>query len=497
LKRRFWTKISVSATAILLAVPAIAFGQLVRPTTLAQALAEAYENNPTLQKQRATLRATDENVPAALAGWRPKVTIQGEVGRFTGTNSEAFPSTNPFTGQTYLQHIKLSESRNEGQARITVTEPIFKGGETVAKTHQAKDNVFAARAQLLATEQTVFTDVVQAYVTVLTDRQLLALDRNNQSVLKEQLRAVQDQFNVGELTETSVAQAQAALAQADAQVEIARGNLLIANETFRQYVGAYPADHLVAPQPLAVPVASKSAAAGKAVTNNPNVIAALFNEAAAKDAVDVAISALAPQISVSASAFDETGASGPHTRSTGGEVLADLTVPLYQGGLEYASIRQARDQVQAANSALMDAQRQAVAQATQSWEARQASLAAVQSSKVQIRADAIALDGTERQEIVGTSTTLDVLNAQELLLQAQTQEVQNVGNIVTSSYRIAAAIGRLTAKDLGLPVHQYDDLKYYYAVKDSLFGNGNAAYEDAGIAPNGDLLRPASKGGAH
>ncbi|GAA5264578.1 outer membrane protein [Acidiphilium sp. MT5] len=492
---------TLSITALLLAIATVTPARAdahsattppASPTTLAQALAQAYANNPTLQEQRANLRATDENVPAALAGWRPTVTIQGTVGRITGTSSEALPSTqfNFQTGlpQTVLNHIKLPQSRNEVIGQLTVTQPIYTGGSTLAKTHEAKNNVYSARAQLYATEETVFTNVVQAYVAVITDRQLLALDLNNLAVLRQQRHAVQDQFNVGELTETSVAQAEASVAQAHATVEIARGDLHIANENFRRYVGAYPAKNLVPPQPLALPVGSKAQAAKEAARNNPNVVVAVFAQAAAKDAVDVAIAALAPQLSVSASAFDENNPSGPHTASTGGQVLANLTVPLYQGGTEYAAIRQARDKVQAAFAALIDAQRTSVAQATQSWEALRASQAAVRSSQAQIRADAIALDGTERQEIVGTRTTLDVLNAQQALLNAQTQQIQNIGNVVTSSYGILAAIGRLTATDLGLPVHHYDDLKYYRAVKEALFGNGNLAYHDVGIAPNGDLL---------
>jgi outer membrane protein len=161
---------------------------------------------------------------------------------------------------------------------------------------------------------------------------------------------------------------------------------------------------------------------------------------------------------------------------------------LYQGGAEFAAIRQARDKLQAAYSDTVNARRQSVVQAVQSWESLQSSKATVQSLKEQVLADGIALDGTERQEIVGTSTMLDVLNAQQLLLQAQTQQIENVGNIVIDSYAVVAAMGRLTAGDLDLPVHHYDDLKYYRAVKHSLFGEGNAAYESVGISPNGDLL---------
>ncbi|MCF3947642.1 TolC family outer membrane protein [Acidiphilium iwatense] len=492
MRRRSTALCAVIPVAALIAQPmALAAGNAprsARPATLTQALSEAYADNPTLQQQRANLRATDETVPAALAGWRPTVEIQGTAGRITGTSQEAFPGTNPFTGQSTLTRATLPQSRNEAIGQITVTQPIFKGGATVAKTHQAKNDVYAARAQLLATEQSVFTKVVQAFVTVITDRQLLSLDINNRKVLGQQLRAVQDQFNVGEITETSVAQAKAALAGAQEQVEVARGNLHIADETFRQLVGAYPARHLVPPQPLVLPIKDKADLVRQAMLNNPSVVAALFTQAANQDAVDVAVAALAPQISVSASAFDESNPSGPHSRTTGGQVLANLTVPLYQGGSEYAAIRQARDKVQFAIAGVIDARRTAVQSATQAYEGLIASKAAVRSTDAQIRSDAIALDGTERQEIVGTRTTLDVLNAQQLLLNAQTTQIQNIANVVDESYAIAAAIGRLTATDLALPVTHYDDLKYYRSVKDALFGNGNAAYQEAGITPDGRLL---------
>jgi outer membrane protein len=245
---------------------------------------------------------------------------------------------------------------------------------------------------------------------------------------------------------------------------------------------------LLPPQPLSLPVASKDAAAAAANANNPNVIAAEFSDAANKDAVDVAFAALLPQVTLQASAFTESNPSGQHTSVRGWSVLAQLSVPLYQGGAEYAAIRAARAKEQQSFAAIIDAQRTAYAQATQAWEALVASRAAIVSTNAEIRANAIALDGTEREEIVGTRTTLDVLNAQQLLLNSQVQQVQNIATLVNNSYTVAAAIGRLTATDLGLPVTQYDDRKYYNAVKYAGFGTGESADADVGIAPDGTLL---------
>jgi outer membrane protein len=458
------------------------------PETLTQALVEAYNNNATLQQQRASLRATDEDVPTALSGWRPSVAFTESAGRVTGSETEQTTGLNALTGIPALQHITLPETRNEALSQIEVTQPIYSGGKVVAGVRQAKNSVYAARAQLLSTEQTVFLNVVSAYVTVITDAQVLALDESNQEVLEQQLEATTDQFNVGEITETSVAQAQASLAQAKEQVEVAIGNLQIAKENFRQLVGDYPGDHLAPPQPLDLPVTSKEAAAHAATVNNPNVISAEFTYAANKDAIDAAFANLMPQLSMQAAAFSENNPSGPNTSLSGAQILAQLTVPLYQGGSEYSAIRLARAQAQESFAAILNAERTAYAQATQAWVGLVSTRAAIVSTNAEIKANAIALDGTEREELVGTRTTLDVLNAQQLLLESQVQQVENIATLVNNSYTVASAIGRLSATDLGLPVQQYDDLKYYKSVEYAGFGTGEAANRAAGIAPDGTML---------
>jgi outer membrane protein len=476
-------------------LPALALAD--PPQTLVQALSEAYANNATLQEQRAALRATDENVPTAMSGWRPTVTLDATAGRSSSTvkqlSSQAIPFTNP--PQIVTSKVRTPENGDPETAQVIVTQPIYSGGKVIDQTREAKNNVYAARAQLLAVEQTVFLNVVNAYVTVITDTHVLALDQNNQTVLERQLAATRDQFNVGEITMTSVAQAQASLAQAVEQVAVAAGNLQIARENFRQLVGDYPGT-LMPPQPLSLPVASKDAAARAALANNPNVIAAEFTDSAQKDAVDVAYSALLPQITVQASGFTESQPSGAGTSTRGGSVLGQLTVPLYQGGAEYAAIRQARDREQQSFATIIDQQRTAYAQATQAWEGLVAAQASIVSTNAEIKANAIALDGTEREEIVGTRTTLDVLNAQQLLLNSQVQQVQNIATLVNDSYTVASAIGRLTVTDLGLPIDQYDDLQYYRSVKYAGFGTGGAAYSDAGIAPNGTLLHVSQSNAA-
>ena len=454
------------------------------PATLTDALVAAYNNNATLQEQRAALRQADEGVPTALSGWRPQVSLLGSYGRTSETLTTQ--QVNQFTGA--LSDVTTPEYYNQSTAEAQITQNVFNGGKTLAQTREAKNQVYAARAQLLSTEQQVFLNVVQAYVTVVTDRQVLALQESNEDVLRQQLKDTTTQFNVGEITMTSVAQAQSSLAQAVEQVQVAQGNLNIAGENFRQLVGAYPAGNLAPPQPLLLPVNSKDEAAAVAVANNPNVIAAEFTNAADKDAIDVAFSALMPQIQVQASAFHETGQSYSGSQLKGGSVVGQLTIPLYQGGQEYAAIRQARAKAQQSFASILDAQRTAFYQGSQAWEAIVSTRAAIIAANVAIKANAIALDGTEREELVGTRTTLDVLNAQQLLLNSQVEQVQNIGTLVNNSYTVASAIGRLTVRDLGLPVQEYDDLKYYNAVKYAAFGTGESADREAGIAPDGTLL---------
>lgn len=473
------------AAGAVLGVPHVARAK--EPTTLTQALAEAYENNSTLQEQRASLRATDEGVPTALSGWRPTVTFSETAGNAVGNETEEQTTLDPATNLEVPEKSSLSQNRTESLAQITLTQPIYSGGKVVASTREAKNSVYAARAQLLATEQTVFLNVVTAYVTVITNEQVLALDQTDQQVLEQQLLDTNDQFKVGEITYTSVAQAEAALAQAKAQVEIAAGNVQIARENFRELVGDYPGD-LTPPQPLELPVKSKDEAANSAIANNPNVVSAEFTDAADKDAVDVAFSDLLPQLSLQVAGFNEQNPLEPDSQITGGEVLGELNVPLYQGGSEYSAIRAARAKEQQSFATILDAQRTAYEQATQSWVGLVSSRAAIVSTNVEIKANAIALEGTEREQLVGTRTTLDVLNAQQLLLNSQVQQVQNIATLVDNSYTVAAAIGRLTATDLALPVKHYDDLKYYDAVKYAGFGTGESADRAAGVAPDGTLL---------
>jgi outer membrane protein len=442
------------------------------PRTLIEALAATYSNQPALQAERAKLRATDENVPSALAGWRPTVLLAGTGGYGDGT-SRAF---NALTGT----NTKTQTDRLIGSATATVTQPVYTGGKTQANVNRSKNQVMAERATLIAQEQTSFNNAVSAYVGVIQAKQLLDLQINNEQVLAKQLQATNDRFRVGEITRTDVAQAEAALEGARATRETAEGQLQTARGTFQQIIGVFPPDNLVPPQPLNLPVRSEQEAASLAGLNNPNVVTALFNDAAAKDQVDVAFAALMPQISVQGQTFQQNNLGGRSSQNNGYQVVAQLSVPLYQGGVEYSAVRQARQQQQQTSRLIDDAKRTAVQNAIQAWDTLVAAKASADSTRAQIRANQIALEGVEREAIVGSRTTLDVLNATQALLQSRTTLVQNLSQVITASYSVAVSIGRLTARDMHLPVPLYDETAYYQAVKDRWVGLGDYATNQPG-----------------
>jgi outer membrane protein len=431
---------------------------VARGQTLEAALSQAYANNPTLQTARAQLRVVDENVPQALSGWRPSVSIAGNAGYNSGTARS--------------RGLYADTDRQIGSVQATVTQPLYTGGRTVAGTRRAENQVLAQRARLIGTEQQVLSDVVSAYVAVIRDQETLRLNVNNVQVLQRQLDATNERFRVGEITRTDVAQAESRLAGARAARANSEGTLQTSRASFARLVGVAP-ERLVAPQPLSTPVASAREAATMASVNAPGVVAALFDEAAARAAVDVQFASLLPQVSLQAQSFRSDNAQSPHTRATGEQVTATLSVPLYQGGAEHALVRQARQQVQQARQVVDDQRRVAMQQATQAWEGLAAARAQVDSVRAQIRAAEIALDGVQREAVVGSRTTLDVLNAEQELLNSRVSLVQALATVVINSYNLAGAVGRLTARDLALPVPLYDMEAYYRTVRSKWFGTSD------------------------
>ena len=488
--QRHRSTLLLAAAAILAGAPA-AIISTAAAQSLQDALAQAYSNNTTLLAARAQLRAIDEGVPQALSGWRPTVVINTNAGvadQRTRSQAQVFRNDQSFffrdpqanlldrntgtLGAAGPISTTIRQERTSAGANVTLTQPIYRGGRTVASVRQAENRVLAQRARLFGTEQQVMSDTTNAYVAVIRFQEEVRLNINNEQVLARQLQATNERFRVGEITRTDVAQAESRLAGARTARTQSEGTLQIARATYERVIGEAPR-RLTNPQPLQPPVRSSAEAQAMAVASNPNVVAALFAAAAARDNIDVQASVLLPQVSATAQAFRQDNNIQPHSRQNGGQATLNLSVPLYQGGAEYAAVRQARQTTQQNLSQVDEARRTAAEAAARAWETLRSARAAVESVRAQIRAAEIALDGVQREAIVGSRTTLDVLNAEQELLNARTSLVNALTSVVTGSYTLAGAVGRLTAQDLGLGVDLYDMTAYYNAVRNRWAGLGD------------------------
>ena len=437
----------------------------IEAQTLTDALAEAYNTNPQLLAQRALLRATDEQVPQALSFWRPQVTFTGQVG-ITTSSLETRPGPEALVNRS-VNHTITRPNALTFQAN----QPVYRGGRTVAQTRQAINTVESTRAQTLAIETTVFQAVAMAYLDVVRDQALVEVQRNNVEVLRKQLEATQDRFRVGEVTRTDVAQAESSLAQAQGQLVSQQGQLEISRAEYVRAVG-HPPGRLILPRERPALPATREEALSLAATSNFSVISATFAELAARDNIDVVRGQLLPQISVigTLSRTYDQSVTFKNDLLNSAQVTAQLTMPLYEGGAIYSQTRQAQQTVGQRRSQVDDARRAAVQTATQFWSTLQAGRASIASFSAAVRAAQIALAGVQQQALVGTSTTLDVLIQNQQLLTTQSQLVTAEHDTALAEFNLAAAVGRLIAAELNLPVTLYDMEQHYKKVKDKWIG---------------------------
>ncbi len=451
--RRGATLALVSALAVV-ALPA-------RGETLQDALVEAYNTNPQLLAERANLRATDESVDQALAGWRPTLQFNGALGK------QQFENTPPTSNQVPGGY------NTPRSIDFKLVQPIYQGGQTVAKTAQAEDTVKSERAHLIALEGSVLFSVIQAYFDVVRDEAVVELDRNNEKVLQETLDQTQAQFRSGLVTRTDVAQAEARLQSAHAQRQQDEGVLQSDRANYARFVGHPPGKLVPAALRPQIP-ASRDEALALAGSKNPNVISALFAEDAARDLVAATEAQLLPSVNLVGEANrtdDPLQFSGHET--TFGTVQAQVTVPIYEAGLIYSQSRQAKQKVGQSQGLTDDARRFAVQSATAAWETIQAQRANIVSQQAAIQADTVAYEGLQAQQRSGLRTLIDVLNAEQELFVDRTNLVKAQHDLAVAEFNLALQVGRLTAADLKLPVNLYDVNRYYQTVRSKWLGLGS------------------------
>lgn len=435
--------------------------------TLEGALAKAYGSNPTLNAQRASLRATDENVPRAKSGYRPRISATGDVGATTLTSHS--PSNITLGGGRPGGTSSSDDLFPRGYG-VGVTQNIFDGFRTTNSVRSAESQVFGAREVLRNTEQNTLLDGATAYMNVLRDSAILSLRRNNVEVLQEQLRQTQDRFNVGEVTRTDVAQSEARLADARSQASASEANLKVSLARYRQVIGEEPKQ--LAPGKAVEKFLPKTlpAAINLALGEHPAIHAALHGVDTAELQVKVVEGELYPSLGVQASVSQrwDTNTSGDRRESA--TIVGQLTIPIYEGGEVYARTRQAKETAGQRRLEADSTRDQVRAAVVSAWGALESARAQIIAAQAAVEANEIALNGVREEAKVGQRTTLDVLNAQQELLNSRVSLVGAQRDRVVASYAVLSSIGKLSAGTLSLRVSEYNAKRHFEQVKDKWFG---------------------------
>ncbi|SMC13431.1 Outer membrane efflux protein BepC precursor [Roseovarius aestuarii] len=448
MKRAIWVKIGVAGLAVIVGLSVSA---TARAETLADALADAYEHSGLLEQNRALLRAADEDVAIAVSGLRPIINWTADLTRSFGRNRNANGTVN-----------SDSTDVNVG---ITGQLLLYDFGRTRLQIESQKELVLATRQGLISVEQQVLQRAVAAFMNVRRNSEVVAIRKNNLRLLTEELRAAKDRFEVGEVTRTDVAQAEARLANARSGLALAEGDLVQSIEEFRAAVGRKPGN-LVPPGRLPRLSGDVEAAKAVAVRRHPDMLQAQHNVAAADLNIEVAQAAMKPTVNLTTrlSAGEEIGGSD-YTRN--GSVGVEIGGPIYQGGRLSAATRQAMAQRDAQRGALHVVRHQVQQNVGNAYANLRAAQAATVAGEEGVRAATVAFRGVREEAKLGARTTLDVLDTEQELLDARANLVSAQVDVYIAAYSVLAATGELTAKDLNLGVQTYDPTAYYNLVKDA------------------------------
>ena len=447
-----------------LAACALVAGLGTAPTARAQSLIEAlsttYNSNPDLLAARALLRQTDEQLAQAVANWRPRLNLNVEYNKVE-QDQYSVRSTPTF----YFLNGRFTT--------LTMTQPIFRGGKTIAETKTAQANIQAQRAALSDTEQTVLLAAVTSYADLIQNIAIADARRNNVRVLIQQLDATRERFRVGELTITDVSQAEARLEGARAELVQAEAQVRIAEAAFQRSIGQRPGRLGELPLIGGLPI-SEEEAISLAMDMGPRAVAAQYRISSASYSVNTAVGDLLPQVNLVGVVQTQFDLQVPTDRYYTYGVRLQANVPIYQGGGEWSKIRQAKELVAQRRNELDSARRVQAENVIRAWRQLDASRSRVTSFEAAVRANEVALNGVRQEALVGSRTTLDVLNAEQELLNSQVSLVQARRDVQVSYYGVMAGIGRLTARSMALPVEYYDEERYYNEVGSKWIGWGTS-----------------------
>ena len=425
--------------------------------TIEAALARSYQNNPQLNAQRAQVRSTDENVPQALSGYRPSVNVSASAGY-------------QYTDETLGAQERIHGTQIPRSVGLTATQTLYNGNQTGNKTRAAESQVFGAREALRILDQNVLLQAASVYMDYLRDSAIVEVQKSNVRVLERTLKQTRDRFNIGEVTRTDVAQSEAQLAAGKTQESVAEANLTTTRANFRRIIGSEPRNLAPgAPVDRFLP-RTLNAAIELGLIENPNVTAAMYSIDVNYLQVKVAEGALLPTVTLNATVQQAYEQQLQVSKTFTAAAVAQATIPLYQGGAEYALIRQSKENLAQQRLNLETTRDQARANVVQAWAQLEAGKAQVSSAQAQVTASETALNGVREEARTGQRTTLDVLNAQQALVNARVALVTAQHDRVVASYSVLNAVGRLSPQVLNLPTVTYDPSVHYHQVRDSWAG---------------------------
>jgi len=475
-----------------LAVGVVLCARTATAETLNEALSNTYLINPVLNSERARQRATDEQVAVAISGLRPNISASGDAA-FRNQESDVVggsrsnfqtcdvttrgnePAFCAFLDATTAAAARPTALPDDGVTHpygysVTLSQPIFEGFQNLNAIRQAKATVQAGREGLRAVEQTTLLNAVTAYVDVVRDQAVVRLRQTNVDVLTEQLRQTKDRFNVGEVTRTDVAQAEARRSDAITQLYAAQANLKASRATYEQVIG-HPPSNLIHPPTIVSLLPSRlEDAMTLGDGENPVILNVVYQEEASLYNVSQIEGELLPQVTLDVDYTQRFGQSRTLEEQQVTTVIGRVNVPLYQGGGVAARIRQAKEANNQLKKEVEDARLRVHADVISSWALLQSTASQIKSAQDALEANRIALEGVREEEKVGQRTTLDVLNAELEYLGSQIQLVTAKRDRVVAEYSVYSSVGRLDAQSLGLSVPYYDSLEHYNIVKNKWFG---------------------------
>src|SRR3984957_19279945 len=453
----------LTCLALILAAPRNA-----KAETIEEALAKAYENNPQLNAQRAIVRQSDEGVAQALSGYRPTISANASIGREYTNTEQTIPPTTPLLPSGAAFAAKgLSTPRSYG---VSGSQTLFNGQQTANRVREAESQVFAARETLRVMEQSVLLAAATVYMDVSRDAANLEVQQSNYRVLEHTLQDTNQRVSAGQITSTDVAQAEAQLAAGEASLHGAESTVMTTRANYRRIIGNDPANLAPASPVERLAPTTLNAAVAVGIAENPSVTAAVYGVDVAQLQVKIAEGALWPTLALQGSVQQQTFSNILTPNLFLGTVALNLSVPIYQGGAEYSAIRLNKEAEGERRLNVNQVRDQIQANVVQSWGQLVAAKAQVEAAIRQNDAAERALEGVRNEAQAGQRTTLDVLNAEQALVNARVSLIVAQHDRVVASYSLVSAVGRLSAQELHLPVSIYDPMVHYQQVRDAWFG---------------------------